>query len=68
MPFFVASLRHQRDYLETNVDAISAIFPKTLQPQFGQNYDVKKVRNIHSATRDAPNKPGSRQSSLPLTR
>jgi len=45
MASFVAALRRERGYLETIVDANSVIFPKTLRHQFGQNYDVKKVRN-----------------------
>lgn len=43
----VATVRSERGYLDINYDASPAKRPKPLRCQFGQKYDVKKVRNIY---------------------
>jgi hypothetical protein len=45
MAAVIITLRQERGYLETNLDASSVIFPKSLRCQFERFYDHKKVRN-----------------------
>lgn len=47
-----ANLRPKRGNLATNYDCSVAIRQKTMRPQFGKKYDVKKFRNIKDASTD----------------
>jgi hypothetical protein len=49
----VVALRPERGYSATKYDANMANPPKTLRRQFGQKYDVKKVRNTCTARHSA---------------
>ena len=49
----VASVRSERRYSATNYDASPAKRPEPLRGQFGRKYDVKKVRNMLPAKREA---------------
>jgi hypothetical protein len=44
----VITLRQERGYSATNYDRSAAKRPKTLRRQFGNFYDVKKVRNTEA--------------------
>jgi len=48
----VVAVRSERGFSATNYDASVANPKKTLRRQFGQKYDVKKVRNTYAYLRE----------------
>ena len=47
----IVCIRSKRGYSATKYDVSSANLPKSLQPQFSQKYDQKKMRNKDAKTR-----------------